>query len=165
MRRSLDFWYHWISQSYVVGNVRYTVTIDVSYTMGIAHIEVMTWTPTYSYCSWMVSMHLFDSPFWQHCCPCSLCSWLLYRSFTTSCLLCCLLYSSHNEGTVVLTMWACTEMGWWQTSMFHSFIASCLSIKNVLKFLTRHVSILSGPKWQLSIFHTTYIYWYLNTAL
>ncbi len=29
-------------QSYVVGNVRYTVRIDVSYMLGIAHIEVMT---------------------------------------------------------------------------------------------------------------------------
>ena len=42
MRRSVDFWYLRISRSYVVGNVRYTVTIDVSYTLGIAHIEVMT---------------------------------------------------------------------------------------------------------------------------
>jgi hypothetical protein len=42
MRRSVDFWYCQISQSYVVGNVRYTVTIDVSYTLGIVHIEVVT---------------------------------------------------------------------------------------------------------------------------
>jgi hypothetical protein len=34
----------------------------VSYTLGIAHIEVATWAPTYSNCSWMVSMQLFDSP-------------------------------------------------------------------------------------------------------
>jgi hypothetical protein len=30
MRRSIDFWYPQISQSYVVGNVRYSVRIDVS---------------------------------------------------------------------------------------------------------------------------------------
>jgi Tol biopolymer transport system component len=47
---------------------------------------------------------------------------LLYRSFTTSWLPCCLLCSSHNEGTVVLTMWACAEMMWQWTLMFHSFI-------------------------------------------
>jgi hypothetical protein len=43
MRRSVYFWYHRISQSNVVRNVRYTVRIDVSYMLGIAHhIEVMT---------------------------------------------------------------------------------------------------------------------------
>jgi hypothetical protein len=89
---------------------------------------------------------------------------LLYRSFTASWLPCCLLHYSHNEGTVVLIMWACAKMMWQWTSMFHSIIVSCLSIKIVLKSLTRHVSIFSGPKWWLSIFHTTYIYCYLNTA-
>jgi hypothetical protein len=63
MRSSVDFWYFQISQSYVVENVKYTVTIDVSITLGIAHIEVMTWhQATYSNCSWMVSMQLYDSP-------------------------------------------------------------------------------------------------------
>ncbi len=62
MRKSVDFWYHQISWSYVVGNVRYTVTIDNGYMLGISHIEVMTWSPTYSNCSWMISMQLFDYP-------------------------------------------------------------------------------------------------------
>jgi hypothetical protein len=111
MRRSVDFWYFWISQSYVVGDVRYTVTIDFSYTFGIAHIEGATWPATYSNCSWTVSMQLFDSPCQWHWYPCSLCSQLVYRCFTASQLLCCLVHSSHNEGTVVLTMG--TEMMWW----------------------------------------------------
>ncbi len=51
MRRSVDFWYHQISQSYVVGNVKYTVTTDVSCTLGIAYIEVTTLSPTSSNCS------------------------------------------------------------------------------------------------------------------
>jgi hypothetical protein len=113
MRTSVDFWYLWISLSYVVGNVRNTVTIDVSYTLGNVHIEVTTWAPTYSNCSWMVSMQLFDSPCWWCCCPCSLCSQLLNRSYTTSWLPCCLLHSSLNECTVVLRMGAHAKMMWW----------------------------------------------------
>jgi hypothetical protein len=110
MRRSVDFWYCWISWCYVVGNVRYTVTIDVSYTLGIAHIEVTTWAPTYRNCSWIISMQLFDAPCWWHCRPCSLCSQLLYRSFTTSWLPCCLLHSSHNEGTWIWGGCCCTQI-------------------------------------------------------
>jgi hypothetical protein len=101
----------------------------------------------------MISMRLFDPPCCWHCRPCSLCSQLLYRSFTASWLLCCLLNSCHNEGTVVLTMWVHAEMMWWWTSMFHFFMCPC-------KWLyARHVSIFSWPKWWLTIFHTAYIYW------
>jgi hypothetical protein len=57
---------------------------------------------------------------------------LLYRSFTTSSHISCLLCSSHNEGTVVLTMWVCTTMMW--RSMFHSIILSCLLIKMFQNF-------------------------------
>jgi hypothetical protein len=147
MRRSVDFWYLWISWSYVVGNVRYTVTIDVSYTLGIAHIEVTTWAPTYSNCSQMVLMRLFDSPYWWRCCPCSLCSQLLYRSFTASWLLCCLLYSSHNEGTVVLLMGAEIMSGWtllcWKGCTLVSFAASpCSLCRHILCIMYTMMVIL-----------------------
>ena len=92
----------WMS---VLRACHFSQQIDVSNMLGIAYIEVMTWSPTYSNCSWMISMWLFDPPCCWRCHPCSLCSQLLYRSFTASWLLCCLLHSCHNEGTVVLTMW------------------------------------------------------------
>ncbi len=69
----------------------------------------------------------FDPPCWWYCCPCSLCSQLLYRSFTTSWLPCCLLCSIHNEGTVVLTMGACTEMIWLWTLL-------CLKVHTYVSF-------------------------------
>jgi hypothetical protein len=78
IRRSVDFWYCQISRSYVVQNVRKTVRIGVSYMLGIAHIEVMTWSPTHSNCSWMI---LMPPPCCWHCRPCSLCSQLLSRGF------------------------------------------------------------------------------------
>jgi hypothetical protein len=150
MRKLVDFWYCQISWSYVVGNVRYTVRIDVSYILGVAQVEVMTWSPTYSNCSWMISMQLFDPPCFWCCCPCSLCSQLLYRSFTASWLICCL-----NEGTIVLTMWAHQDYVMMNVSWCFSF--SCVLGKSLNAW---HVSIFSGPKWQLTIFHTAYIYSY-----
>jgi hypothetical protein len=70
-----------------------------------------------------------------------------------------LLCSCHNEGTVVLTMWA-------RQDYVTMNIAWCFIYQCVLgEWLNaRHVSIFSGPKWQLTIFHTAYIYSYLYTG-
>jgi hypothetical protein len=91
-------------------------------------------------------MQLFYPPCCWCCHPCSLCSQLLYRSFTASWLLCCLLCSHHNEGTVVLTMWV--RRDYVTMNVTQCFIFSCV----LGKWLNaRHVSIFSGPKWWLTI--------------
>jgi hypothetical protein len=71
-----------------------------------------------------------------------------------------LLCSCHNEGTVVLTM--LVRQDYVMMNITWCFIFSCV----LGEWLNaRHVSIFSGPKWQLTIFHTAYIYCYLYTGL